>query len=414
MPDPEFESRLDKAKHIIYWKRCLKTYLPPHYTTMDANRMMLVYLTFLSLDLLDALDTTLTESERQNCLDWVYLCQHHDGGFRGSPGVNLDGRENLDNAAWDVASIPSTMFALSILAVLKDDFARVRRKETLQWLTRLQRPDGSFGEHLGEGGVVEGGMDTRFGFCAVGIRWMLRGRAMGEVEGVQDVRIDQFINCISLAQTYDGGISEMPCHEPHGGYTYCALAALALIDGLPSEIHNHQSGELSARRPPGLSSIDATTHWLLSRQTAELELPGEEQDSSSDDEADEQDDDTIRWAGFNGRCNKIADTCYAWWIGGSLAILNRLHLINAPLSRDYLYDKTQHLIGGFGKKAGDPPDIYHSALGLAALALMDEPGLKGISPVLCLSREACAWVERLEWRREIWDVPENSTEFSTK
>ena len=25
-------------------------------------------------------------------------------------------------------------------------------------------------------------------------------------------------------------------------------------------------------------------------------------------------------AGFNGRCNKVADTCYSWWVGGSLGV----------------------------------------------------------------------------------------------
>ena len=25
-------------------------------------------------------------------------------------------------------------------------------------------------------------------------------------------------------------------------------------------------------------------------------------------------------AGFNGRCNKVADTCYAFWVGASLAV----------------------------------------------------------------------------------------------
>ena len=26
------------------------------------------------------------------------------------------------------------------------------------------------------------------------------------------------------------------------------------------------------------------------------------------------------WAGFNGRCNKVADTCYSFWVGGSLGV----------------------------------------------------------------------------------------------
>ena len=29
----------------------------------------------------------------------------------------------------------------------------------------------------------------------------------------------------------------------------------------------------------------------------------------------------LNWTGFNGRCNKIADTCYAFWVGGALAVL---------------------------------------------------------------------------------------------
>ncbi|KAJ8611592.1 hypothetical protein MRB53_037895 [Persea americana] len=41
--------------------------------------------------------------------------------------------------------------------------------------------------------------------------------------------------------------------------------------------------------------------------------------------------------------------------------------------RRYLLLKVQHLVaGGFSKYPDDPPDIYHSYLGLAALALLDE------------------------------------------
>lgn len=28
----------------------------------------------------------------------------------------------------------------------------------------------------------------------------------------------------------------------------------------------------------------------------------------------------LRWVGVNGRCNKVADTCYTFWVGGSLAV----------------------------------------------------------------------------------------------
>lgn len=31
-------------------------------------------------------------------------------------------------------------------------------------------------------------------------------------------------------------------------------------------------------------------------------------------------EETVRYVGFNGRWNKKADTCYAWWTGGSLSV----------------------------------------------------------------------------------------------
>ncbi|KAM0377345.1 hypothetical protein ACHAPY_002157 [Fusarium culmorum] len=80
--------------------------------------------------------------------------------------------------------------------------------------------------------------------------------------------------------------------------------------------------------------------------------------------------------GFNGRWNKKADTCYCWWVGGTLAMLGNPSIINVLPSRRYLLDVTQHRIGGFSKAVGGPPDMYHSYLGLAALATMGDEDLK--------------------------------------
>lgn len=56
----------------------------------------------------------------------------------------------------------------------------------------------------------------------------------------------------------------------------------------------------------------------------------------------------------------------------TIQILNAIHLITPTPVRRYLCEKTQHMIaGGFGKLPGDPPDMYHGYLGLAALALLD-------------------------------------------
>jgi hypothetical protein len=80
-----------------------------------------------------------------------------------------------------------------------------------------------------------------------------------------------------------------------------------------------------------------------------------------------------------------------------LQILDKQQLQSHVSNRRYLLDKTQHLIGGFGKKEGDPPDIYHAYLGLAALSLMDELGLKPIDATACFSLDAWKWIEGLPW-----------------
>ena len=155
------------------------------------------------LDLLDSLHTVSTPDERQGYIDWIYRCQHPNGGFRMWPGTDFGDRANDDNAKWDPANIPATYFALTALLIIGDDFKRVRRKQTLQWIRRMQRPDGSFGETLVDG-RIEGGNDPRFGYCATGIRHILRGPVSHKLaidgEEVEDVDIDALVQCISLAE----------------------------------------------------------------------------------------------------------------------------------------------------------------------------------------------------------------------
>ena len=76
-------------------------------------------------------------------------------------------------------------------------------------------------------------------------------------------------------------------------------------------------------------------HWLASRQFVYLEPPP----NTDDDEDDQVNfllpaslsdltlDENREYVGFNGRCNKCADTCYYWWVGGALASLGHEELI---------------------------------------------------------------------------------------
>jgi len=115
--------------------------------------------------------------------------------------------------------------------------------------------------------------------------------------------------------------------------------------GVESVPPSETTSEMTSTR--GLSSLSMTLHWLVSRQTTRLE---EDEFYSLGDHpvasvtahkpfhvlgavpmlATDRHPDAIvvpdlqelQWAGFNGRCNKIADTCYSWWVGGSLAVSN--------------------------------------------------------------------------------------------
>ncbi len=192
--------RLDKERHITYWLRCLKVFLPSAYHSMDSNRMMLACFTLSALDLLDALTSKTSEQERALYADWIYNCQRPDGGFRGSPSSNLGDRSNESNTVWDPASVAATFFALCSLVILRDDFSRLKRRECLRWLKKLQREDGSFGQTLGDGGRIEGGFDTRFCHTAMVVRWILNGGSVQSRDDDDDVDIDALASKIRSLQ----------------------------------------------------------------------------------------------------------------------------------------------------------------------------------------------------------------------
>lgn len=92
-------------------------------------------------------------------------------------------------------------------------------------------------------------------------------------------------------QRYDCGVSQHYEMESHGGTTYCAIAAL------------HLSGQLDVLSK---STIEKIKRWLVFRQVD----------------------------GFNGRPNKPSDTCYSFWIGSTLKILDAFHLTNFTANRE--------------------------------------------------------------------------------
>lgn len=188
-----------KDRHVKYFLRCLKTFLPSPYLASDSNRALLAFFIVSGLDILGALESNTTPDERKAYIEWIYHCQVPSGGFRGFTGTHfgLDKR-SPDNEVWDPANLPATFFFLVLLLVLGDDLSRVKRKECLQWLRAMQRADGSFGEVLGTAGTVEGGRDLRFCCVAAGTRCILRGHESGE--DVEDINVNALVAFVEACQ----------------------------------------------------------------------------------------------------------------------------------------------------------------------------------------------------------------------
>jgi geranylgeranyl transferase type-1 subunit beta len=152
---------------------------------------------FFILSALDLLSVPVEETERQNCITWIYHCQHPSGGFRGSANTIFGEEElNKSNQVWDAPNLAGTFFALFSLVVLGDNLEKVKRIEALEWLMRLQKEDGSFGEIIGEKGIIEGGADMRYCYMAMGVRWVLRGGLDNDIFDTKDIDVNKLVEFV--------------------------------------------------------------------------------------------------------------------------------------------------------------------------------------------------------------------------
>ncbi|KAJ6135977.1 Terpenoid cyclases/protein prenyltransferase alpha-alpha toroid [Penicillium capsulatum] len=269
------EPSFNTDRHVKFYLRCLKTFLPAPYVSNDSNRMLLAYLTLSGLDVLGVLREKTTPEERQGYIDWIYHCQVPSGGFRGFSGTDFGAaRRTTQNEAWDPANVPATFFALVNLLILGDDLTRVERRACLQWLPRLQRADGSFGEVLGVGGNVEGGPllhrvadDTRtVPLLSPGSR-----------------NFETLVGWLASRQTDDLGENE--------------------DDDSDEEGRTRETGFQHEHEQPVAAKAGSIEDHIL-------DLPAMTPFPAA----------TIPCAGFNGRCNKVADTCYSFWNGATLMV----------------------------------------------------------------------------------------------
>eukprot|EP00250_Pteridium_aquilinum_P011539 c20137_g1_i1 orf=51-1544(+) len=233
---------------------CLKglTQLGPAYCVLDANRPWLCYWILHSLALLgEQIDVEIGT----RVVDFLSHCQDPHGGYGGGPG--------------QMPHLATTYAAVFTLVTVGGDYAlaSINRERILDFLLQMKDPSGGFRMHK------NGEIDVRGCYTAIAVAHILDLLLPPVIAGVAEY--------ISSCQTYEGGIGSEPGAEAHGGYTYCGLAALVLIN---------QAHHLD---------LPALVNWAVFRQ-GNVE------------------------GGFQGRVNKLVDGCYSFWQGGIFPLVQRI------------------------------------------------------------------------------------------
>ncbi|XP_018335721.1 protein farnesyltransferase subunit beta [Agrilus planipennis] len=281
--------------------------LPGTYECLDASRTWMCYWILHALSLLNI---KLPEDIKDAVIEFLKKCQQPDGGFGGGPG--------------QYSHLATTYAAVNSLCIIGSQKAydAIDREALQKFIWDLKSPDGSFRMHR------NGEVDVRGAYCAISVATLTNIHTKELFE--------KTANWIVSCQTYEGGFSGYPGTEAHGGYTFCGIASLILLN------------------KGCLCDSSALLRWLVNKQ---MKLEG----------------------GFQGRTNKLVDGCYSFWQGAIFSLVNVLinknnvyHsclLLSEEALQRYILVCCQHSGGGLLDKPGKPRDIYHTCYTLSGLSV---------------------------------------------
>ncbi|XP_013385112.1 geranylgeranyl transferase type-1 subunit beta [Lingula anatina] len=339
-----------RDKHVKFFTRCLQV-LPDKYAALDTSRMTVAFFALSGLDILNALH--IIEKDKNDIIEWIYSLQVLPDetesnldkcGFRGSSTIgipyNTEDKPITTAIPYDGGHIAMTYTALASLIILGDNLSRVNKRAVLAGLRSLQLEDGSF---CATSGGSEN--DMRFVFCASCISYM-----MDDWSGMDQ---EKAVEYIKKSYSYEGGLSQGPHLEAHGGSTFCAIASLVLMNRLHSTFTPSQ--------------IEKLKRWCIFRQQS----------------------------GFQGRPNKPVDTCYSFWVGATLQLLDIYSMVDKACNRGFILETQDNIVGGFAKWPDHTPDALHAYFGVCGLSLMSEPGLLPMHAALNVSTRAVEHLHQL-------------------
>ena len=118
---------LVKKRHAKYFLRFLNILPAERMASYESSRMTILFFAISGLDVLGALEHSLSYERRAEIIEWIYSCQA-DTGFVGSTFLRSD---NVILSSKSV-HVAMTYTALASLVILGDDLSRVNRKGLLQ------------------------------------------------------------------------------------------------------------------------------------------------------------------------------------------------------------------------------------------------------------------------------------------
>ena len=273
---------LEKELHLDYMVKCfqcLRTlyiyiyiYIARWVERLDSGKPWLLFWVTAVVNLISSTENILKLSEQREVIKFINCCQSPEGGFGGSEGY--------------LPQIASTYAAVCCLVNLgsKEALEVINVKGMKNFLIKMKyngeeragnkitdiktNVRGSFEIH------ENGENDLRAIYCALIVGDILGLNEEPEIrEGIAEY--------IEECQTYEGGLACIPFGEAHGGYTYCGLCSLHLLG--EKEVFN--------------LDLPRLLEWWVNRQ---IEGQG----------------------GFNGRINKLVDSCYNFWQGALSEVLD--------------------------------------------------------------------------------------------
>ncbi|KAF7972312.1 hypothetical protein HWV62_5133 [Athelia sp. TMB] len=352
--DPAAPPTLHKNAHLQFLVRNLSQGFPSKYTSQDASQPWLMFWTVQSFSVLQVALDPRNKQNVERIIDTVMAWQHPDGGFGGGPG--------------QAPHLLPTYAAVCALANVGrpgpgGGWDQIDREKIYAFFLSLKQPDGSFlVTHHAE-------VDVRGIYCLLSTAYLLNLLTPELVAGTAAF--------VASCQTYEGGFSSAsqpfyspspssallpeprpPLGESHGGYAFCALASWVMLQPF-----------LPDSAAPAIN-LKKLTRWLVQLQGADAEL-----------------------GGLKGRTNKLVDGCYAWWVGGSFALLSALgvghvlepepahddaaeedwhdaddSLLNRVALQKYILFAGQHPAGGLRDKPPKGADSYHTLYCLSGLS----------------------------------------------